>query len=132
MGEHHPLTDFQKGQILALASSCSQQEIHEKLSIPCSTISDFLQRFRRRQSIENLSHPGRPRKTTNRTDRLIIRTALTHPRLPLRDITDHDLINVSDQTIRRRLREEGIRKWHAVNRPLLTPKHARDRRRWAI
>ena len=33
--------------------------------------------------------------------------------------------------MRRRLREEGIRKWRAVKRPFLTQKHAKERLVWA-
>ena len=37
----------------------------------------------------------------------------------------------TEQTLRQRLKEAGIQKWKAVNRALLTPRHAANRLKWA-
>jgi Transposase/DDE superfamily endonuclease len=129
---HHFLTDIEKGRIIQANYDCiSHNEIGKELNIPARTVSAFLKRVEQRRSVENLPRPGRPRKTSAREDRYIIRTALDNTKVTnsfLRDITNQEL---SVPTIRRRLREDKIRKWRAVKRPLLTKEHARQRLEWA-
>ena len=90
-----------------------------------------MDRFKKRGSVENLPHTGRPRKTLTRFDHGLIRTALTDTDIPytaLRDITNSE---VSTSTIHRRLQEDHIRKWRAVKRALLTEEHTKKRLKWA-
>ena len=51
--------------------------------------------------------------------------------LPLSELKSIYNIPVSARTIQRRLKEAGIRKWRAVNIPLLTKEHAEKRLIWA-
>ena len=125
------LTNAQKQQILALEPHYSHADIGIQLNIPRATITAFLLRTRKRQSIENLPHPGRPRKTSTTTDRYVVRTAETQTRVPFKELRNITNVDVSIRTLRRRLREKGIRKWRAVNRPLLTKRHAKLRYKWA-
>jgi transposase len=125
------LTDFQKGEILALKGLMSHQKIGVRLDIPRETITDFLKRVEIRDSIENIPRPGAPRKTSNSDDRYIVRTAECNTRIPLKELRADTISNVSEQTLRRRLRETGIRKWRAVNRALLTKTQAKQRLIWA-
>ena len=70
----------------------------------------FLQRYKLRHFTKNLPHSGRSRKTSARDDRYIIRTALSCTKISnsaLRDITNQE---ISISTVRRRIREDGIRK----------------------
>ena len=131
MSERHELTTFQKGEILALAPHFSHAEIGSQLSIPRRTISDFIDRFETRQSIENLPRPGRPRKTSNTTDNWLVRNAESESHIPFKELTNTLNIDISTRILRRRLQEAGIRKWRAVKRPLLTEEHAKQRRLWA-
>lgn len=129
--ERHALTDFQKGQIVALRPYFSHHKIGSQLGIPPRTVSGFSERLDNRQSIEDLPRPGRPRKTSAADDRYIIRSAESETRVPLAELRLDMGINICEQTIRRRLREAGIRKWKALNRPLLTKQHAAKRLKWA-
>jgi len=128
----HVLTLLEKGRIIqAKNDGKSITEIGKELTIPTSTVDAFLLRYKRRQSAENLLHSGRPRKTSAREDRHIIHTALINTKVTnsvLRDITNQEL---SVSTVRRRLREDGIQKWRAVKRALLTKHHAKQRLEWA-
>jgi|SRR5579859_285509 len=129
---HQQLTELQKGRIIeARAFGLSYDKIGARLKISGDTVASFLRRFEERGSEENLPHPGRPRKTSTRFDRYLIRTSLadtTVPNAVLRDITNS---GVSTSTIRRRLREDNIRKWRAVKRALLTEQQAAKRLKWA-
>ena len=101
------------------------------MNIPRRTISSFLQRLKRRHSPYNLPHSGRPRKTSATFDRWILRTALTETKLPFKELKAIANISVSEQTVRRRLKENGIRKWRALKRAMLTEEHAKKRLKWA-
>ena len=59
------LTDAQKGAILALIPFCTHAEIGAQLGIPRGTISRFVERAQKCDSIENLPRPGRQWKLTN-------------------------------------------------------------------
>lgn len=131
MAKQHELTDFQKGEIIALASHFSRSDISRQLRVPRQTISSFLTRYNKHGSTENIQRHGRPRKTSSVNDRHIVNIAESHSRIPLTEIKDLTNLDISEQTIRRRLREAGIRKWKAILRPLLTDKHAKERLKWA-
>lgn len=130
MPERHELTDFQKGEIVGLRGLLSETKIGHQLGIPQQTICSFLHRLDERDSISNLSRSGRPRKTSAADDRYIVRTAESKTRVPLAELRIDTCINVCEQTFRRRLREAGIRKWRALNRPLLMKEHAAKHHKW--
>ena len=94
----HQLTDFEKGEICALRRSMSHQKIGDELDIPRRTVSNFLKRL---DSINNLPHPGGPRKTTTADDRYIVHLAKTHTHIPLKELCDQTNHDISEQTIRR-------------------------------
>jgi transposase len=131
---HHrqELTDVQKGQIReARGLRKSYTEISKELHIPRSTIVSFFHRFQERGSEENLPHTGRPRKTSASFDRYVIRTAQVDADITnaaLRDITN---ATVLISTIRRRFREDHMRKWKAVEHALLMEKHTAKHLKWA-
>ena len=129
--QRHELTDFQKGEIQALEPFLSHSEIAAELGIPRTTIISFLSCTKEHESINNLPRSGRPRKTSLSDDRYIIRTAERQKHMPLGELRMDIGLNMCDQTIHGRLRESGIRKRKALNRPLLSEKHAAKRRKWA-
>ena len=122
------LLEFQKGEIVALNDLYSHREIGRQLDIPHSTVSPFLNRYTDRENYNNLHHTDRPRKTTSSDDHYLVHSAESNTSQPLALDTNLD---VSEQTNRRRLREVGIAKHKAVNRPPLTPKHITARLKWA-
>lgn len=129
--QRRELTDLQKGEIIALSHHYKPVEIEKELDIPRTTINSFLKRFQERGSAENHSRPVRPRKISLTGTRWLKRAALTETKLSLQQFKSVCNISVSTRTIQRRLREEGIQKWRAVKRALLTENHAKDRLRWA-
>ena len=131
MPKEHELTDLEKGGIVTLEPHFSHAEIGDQLDIDRSTVTKFLERFHIRQSIENLPRSGRPRKTSETGDRWIIRNAESETHVSFKQLKNILNIDISQQSIRQRLREAGIRKWRAVKRPLLTKAHAYERRKWA-
>ena len=125
------LTDYQKGQIEGRSESKSHPEISKELSIPHRTVSNFLKQLKLRENKENLPRPGRPRKSSRSDDRYLVYAAEADTDQTLKELRNTTNIDISIQTIRRRLREAGIRKWRAKQRPLLTEEQAAQRYQWA-
>jgi transposase len=101
------------------------------LGIPRRTVSNFLQRLATRENKENLPRSGRPRKTSKSDDRYLAYEAEADTEQKQKELRDITNIAVSIQTIRRRLREAGIRKWYAEKRALLNKRQAAERLEWA-
>ena len=130
--ERHELTDFQKGAIVEGCKFSTQAKVAHDLNLAPQTVSSFLSRYDQRKSADNLPRPGSPRKLTESDIRYLVRTAESETHVPLAEIAINTTFsNVSTQTLRRRLREVGIRKWKAVGRCLLTTKDAKARYKWA-
>jgi len=137
--QREELSDFQKGEIVALSDLYSHREIGRKLSIPHSTVSAFLNRYHDHENPANLYHTGRPRKTTSSDDHYLKHSANIDTSQALTELRLNTNIGISEQTIRRRLRETGVGKYKAVNRPLLSKtqiagrlKWAREHRNWSV
>jgi len=126
------LPAFQIGAIDALHNlSQTPTQIETALDLPLSTIRGVLTRIKKHGSKENKQQPGRPRSTLEHDDRLLIRQALIHTRMPLEELKVEANSNLSLDTIRSRLREAGIQKWRAAERPRLKAKHVQKRIKWA-
>ena len=130
--ERHELTDFQKGEIVEGCKIYTQAEVARELNIRPRTVSSFMSCYQKRKSHINLQRHGAPRKLSKSDIRYLVRTAESDTKQPLAEISvNSTFADVSTQTIRRRLKEEGIRKWKAVGRCLLTKKDAKARYKWA-
>jgi len=130
--EWHELTEFQKGEIIEGAKFSSHTKIACDLKIPQRTISNFLSCATQRKSVNNLPHVGAPRKLSQSDIRCLVHTAESETQVPFAELSINTTFgNVSTRTLRRRLKEEGIRKWRAVGRCLLTQKDTKARYKWA-
>ena len=126
------LTEGQKAVILDRHNSGQKpNEIQHGTGIPRSTITTFLTRVENDGFNKNFKPSGRPRKSTNRADRCIIRAALGQTRVPLAQLSFLSDSNLSVSTIRRRLQEVNIKKWKAAKRPRLNKGHVAKRYKWA-
>jgi transposase len=129
------LTEYTKGRIES-RGACGQThaQIGHELHVPRTTVTSTLNRIYSRSSPKNLPHTGRPRKSSESHDRLLVRncTAPGNTRIPLGELRSKiNETELSVSTIRRRLKEAGIRKWKAADRVLLTKEHAWKRLKWA-
>lgn len=129
------LSDIEKGMILAYkAEGYPRSAIAEKLQRSENTIQSFLTRYKTRVTTENLPTGHRPRKTTERADRALVRAALNGAegrRQPLGELTNLNTPDLCTRTVKRRLSENDIQKWRAAKRPLLEQDHAKQRLLWA-
>lgn len=126
------LTRYQKGQIDVYRSQgASYSQIEHALQIPRSTIYSYVRRSEKLESIENKTRPGRPKKSTERDDRFLVRKALTDTKMPLRELKWTANSDLSISSMKRRLSEDKIKKWRAAERAYLSPAHVEKRFKWA-
>ena len=74
---------------------------------------------------------GRPRKTTLRANRLLVRLAKRHRFSSARQLLNYWGEQVSKFTVYRRLRDGGLRPYRILKRPFLTAVNRTARLRWA-
>lgn len=90
----------------------SYGKIAEELHMSKSTVKYIVLKYEKTGEVKNLHRSGRPRKTSEATDRLIVRSILTNRRLTAGEIRQDLQIglekDLSEELIRRRIREAGF------------------------
>ena len=96
---------------------------------PWSTVKNFLRRYHKRGTVENLLRTGRPEILTKRNIKTIL-GAVQKNREHIREVRRIYVPHVSLHTIDRMLCKHGIMKWLAEKRPKLTVDQAKARFQW--
>lgn len=109
----------------------SYGQIAKLLIISKTCVKQTIQRYRAHGTVEDTARSGRPRKTTKRQDRLIVRQSKDNrcasaPEILAKVKKEHN-IAVSVRTISNRLTEAGLRSYFALRKPLLTDEHCKRR-----
>ncbi|XGW04344.1 hypothetical protein V3C99_015479, partial [Haemonchus contortus] len=101
------------------------------LKIPARTVSSILARFRERNTVSNAPRTGRPRSTSARQDKRIVRLSKADPTLTSVDIAAEinasDGTNISRRTVARRLNAAGLIGRRPAKKPLISPKNRKAR-----
>ena len=119
------LTDFEKGQIVALREkNLSFYEIGHLLLRPKSTIQSFYNRSQKRGDAKNLPFTGRPKIIDPRTRRRLVRESKKARRQPLSELRNAIVPHASVKTVKRALASVNIKKWRARKRAFLKDEHA--------
>ena len=135
MGGGPSLSAIATAQALGmLRAGQSRQRVANVFGVAKSTISRLVERFNATYSVHDRSRSGRPRATTSRQDRYLCNLTLRERRVTARalqsELRTAAGVNVSDQTIRNRLRENNLRSRRPAVRTPLTVRHRRARRDW--
>ena len=93
------------------------------------------QRFLATNTVADRPRPGAPRVTTQVQDQMI-RLQHLHERFRTANVTARETVGryrprIAAQTVRRRLRENGLRARRPFKSPILTQRHRRQRLEWA-
>ena len=91
-----------------------------------STVYHTLRRYKDTGSHEDRARSGRPKVSTERDDRLLVRASLRDRRATVPELRRHwqaSNVIASRTTVRRRLQDVGLHGHLAVKKPLLTPRH---------
>lgn len=95
---------------LDLLEDNTQSYVAKKTGVSERTLRRWLTCWRTEGNIAPRPRPGRPRSTTEREDRIILRAALKDRRASLRSLTHEVQDRISHVTVRKRLAEQGYRR----------------------
>ena len=129
------LSDTNRGRALAwMQEGIGVREIGRRLGVVHSVIQRLRDRYKTTGSVQEPRRPGRTRSTTRQQDRFVVLSSLRDRTAPARALQNELLnatnVSVSDQTIRNRLHEAGLRSRSAAVRPTLTTAHRLRRRQF--
>lgn len=97
-----------------------------------TAVSRIIQAFRDKARHTDAKRSGRPRVTAIEYDILVAAAAFVKPFLTARQIADELSINASTETIRRRLKEAGLKSCAAAQKPHLKEDQWRQRLHFAL
>ena len=129
------ICDFKRLRIIELTNEhTSQREIARVLSLSLSGVQKVIEKHKKGFGIANRPKSGRPRKMTARTVRKLTIASKQNPLKTAsqlrRDVGLTDV--VSNSTVKRTLRENGLFGRVAVRKPCLTQKQRRKRKEWCL
>ena len=113
------ITDFNNGE--------SVTYIGKKFDIHHSVISRIISRFRSSGSLTTVHKGGRPRKTSDRDDKAIIRLIKKDPFVSSKSIATQLSSNVTPRTIQRRAVEGGLKSFRSAKKPFISRKNRQAR-----
>ena len=125
-----------RGKILAFKEvGLSHREIAKRVGCSLGTVSNVLKKKQETGTVQDRPIPGRKRVTTIREDRTIVRISLaarrkTAPEITA-DVANYHNLHISVATVKRRLKEAGLRAYRVRKKPLLTRNHRRRRLEFA-
>ena len=135
MGKRKQISQDLRKRIVDLhKSGIGYRKISNQLSVPISSVGTIIRHWKTLNSTHPLMSSGRPRKISERAQRLLIRKVKEAPKITLNELqTDlkHSGVNVSSYTISRALHRNDIFFRSSMKTPLLTKKHVCDRLNFA-
>src|SRR5215470_8373861 len=94
----------------------------------------WLERYHENPDLNTAEKPGRPRVTTAKQDKQIVKMAEKEHNITATEIQkrmEERDVEISVATVKRRLREAGGKHTNEILKPLLTDNHRRKRLQWA-
>jgi transposase len=127
------LSPWLRGSIQTWAAvGLGNTEIAQKTFLTPATVQSTLRRNSQRHEGTTLSRSGRPSKLSRRDRRALLRYVRKNPKVSYEQVLADTGLPISKKTAYRILREEGIKKWIAKQRPLLTEESAKIRLEWCL
>lgn len=122
------LDDFQKGRIIGQwKSGIAKKEIARRLKKDVRTIRNHIKIYQKTGSCSRKIGSGRPKITTAREDRLIVRKALKSRDSSSSSIKKDLKLNVSNMTIINRLHNSNIKSHVAAEKPFISKTNLKKR-----
>lgn len=111
----------------------TQREIASLLGVGLSTVNYWWNRHLSNVGLETKRKEGRKRKTDKETDKRIFRMADSNPFVPATELRQAlALQHISDQTVRNRLKEKGLKCHVPATKETLTDHHKQKRLEFAL
>ena len=115
----------------AVVAGLSVRQAGKQYGIRKSTAQDIWKKWQKTGSAENLPRTGRPKKTTERMERHLVRESLSNRQKPFCEIANATSPRISPSTVRNILARKGYHRRVAKKVPYLTRAHKRVRLAWA-
>ena len=113
----------------------SVNELSQRFNVDRRTVQRFLRKVEEHGNIDDRPRSGRPRRSSERQDRQLIRLSSGNPRLVSRELNRQwnalTGIETSSSTVRRRLSASGLHGRIAAKKPMLTRAQKAARLMWA-
>lgn len=109
----------------------SYRVISKKYEVSKSAVEKLWKKLLNHNQVDNLKGRGRKRCTTPREDSMITRMALRNPTVSRQEIKEELKLNISKDTITRRLKERNLRSRAQRKKPLLSAINKRKRLNFA-
>jgi transposase len=127
MGRSKHITPEKRRQIQLLRNEgLKLKDISERVNISVNACHQALKHMKANGSSENKVRAERPRKTTERLDRMIHRLSEANRHMTavdvLNEISNQTNVNIGVHTVRRRLNEFGLMGRVARKKPLISKK----------
>jgi transposase len=126
------LNDFEKGRICGLwEGKVPKKTIAKRLWFTLKTVKKPINRYKLTGACARKKGSGRPRNTSSKQNRLIVRTAIKNRKATSKEIKHQLNLDISSKTIRRRLNEANITSCIAVKKPFISKTNLKKRLQWA-
>lgn len=109
----------------------SYRKIADKYKISFSGVRHIIKKFEATGLVKNMARSGRKRKTTAREDVRIVRMVKQQPTISSREIGENLNLDVSGLTIRRRIKESGLRSCIQRKKPYISKANTKKRLQFA-
>lgn len=109
----------------------TQKDISIKYNIHKSSISRIIANFIKNKTIAVVHRGGRPRKTDERTDKLIAREVKKYPFRSAPQLVKELGLPISSKTASRRLAEADFRTYRPAKKPLISKRYQQKRLQFA-
>ena len=128
MGRSQELSEFQRGTVIwCHLCNKSSSEISSLLKIPQSTVSGIITKWKRLGMTAAQPQSGRPRKMTERGQRMLRRIV---PRGQSTVLQTSCGLQISSRTVRRKLHGMGFHDLPAASKPYISKYNAKRRMQW--
>lgn len=131
------LSNLTRGKIIAyFEDGKSQRQIAKIVRTSRSTIQNIINTYKKSNDIKRLSGSGSKRKTSKRDDKIIVKISKNDPFMSSKQISvaaksDYN-IDISRQTVDRRLDEAGLKSYIAKKKPFISDNNTAKRLQWCI
>jgi transposase len=98
------------------------------------TVTHWINRWKETKDLSDRSRSGAPRWTTTEQDQMMVDMALAEidaTSKTIRQELQNNKVNVSNRTVRRRLKNAGLKYSKPLSKPLLSEHHRQQRLTWA-
>ena len=131
------LTAEQRLRIVTLHDEANFEvsQLARDFGVARSTVQRLLAKHRATATTDDRPRPGKPRISTERQDRILIRMSSANPTQVARELrqrwqTEHG-VAASTSTVKQRLVDRGLIGRIVVKKPLLSQRHRQTRLQWA-